>query len=64
MKRQSIGDKVVNVIFYIILGFFVILCFYPVWYAFLASFSCFFNSFLDGAGAASCVAAVIFIGCA
>ena len=39
MKRQSIGDKVVNVIFYIILGFFVILCFYPVWYAFLASFS-------------------------
>ena len=39
MKRQSTGDKVVNVIFYIILGFFVILCFYPVWYAFLASFS-------------------------
>ena len=39
MKRQSTGDKVVNVIFYIILGFFVIICFYPVWYAFLASFS-------------------------
>ena len=39
MKTTSIGDKAVNVVFYIILSLLVIICFYPVWYAVLASFS-------------------------
>ena len=39
MKTASIGDKAVNVVFYIILSLLVIICFYPVWYAVLASFS-------------------------
>ncbi len=39
MKRLSFGDKMVNVVFYAILTLLVIICFYPVWYAFLASFS-------------------------
>ena len=39
MKRLSFGDKMVNIVFYAILTLLVIICFYPVWYAFLASFS-------------------------
>ena len=39
MKRLSFGDKMVNIVFYVILTLLVIICFYPVWYAFLASFS-------------------------
>lgn len=39
MKRLSLGDKLVNIVFYIILILLVVICFYPVWYVFLASFS-------------------------
>ena len=39
MKTASISDKAINVVFYIILSLLVIICFYPVWYAVLASFS-------------------------
>lgn len=39
MKSLSFGDKLVNIAFYIILSILVVICFYPVWYAFLASFS-------------------------
>lgn len=39
VKILSRGDKALNVVFYIILSILVLVCFYPVWYAVLASFS-------------------------
>ena len=32
MKRLSFGDKMVNIVFSVILTLLVIICFYPVWY--------------------------------
>ena len=41
MKSKSLsrGDRAVNAVFFVILALLVLICFYPVWYAFLASFS-------------------------
>ena len=39
MKSLSRGDRVVHAVFYVLLSILVLICFYPVWYAFLASFS-------------------------
>ena len=37
--KRSRGERIFSVMNYIILGAVILLCFYPVWYAFLASFS-------------------------
>lgn len=39
MKRLSYGDRIVNFLFYIILAFFMLICFYPIWYVLVASIS-------------------------
>lgn len=39
MKRMSMGDKIVNVAFYVILSLFIVLCAYPIWYVLVASIS-------------------------
>lgn len=39
MKRLSHGDRIVNFLFYIILAFFMLICFYPIWYVLVASIS-------------------------
>ena len=39
MSKMYSSDKAVNAIFYVILSLLVLICFYPVWYAFIASFS-------------------------
>lgn len=38
-KRTSLGDRVTNGVFYVLLTMFVILCFYPIWYVLVASVS-------------------------
>lgn len=39
MKRMSMGDKIVNSVFYVFLSVLMILCAYPVWYTLVASIS-------------------------
>lgn len=39
MKRMSLSDKIVNIAFYVILAFFMLICFYPIWYLIVASIS-------------------------
>ena len=39
MKRVSAGDHLTNLLFYVLLGVFVVLCFYPIWYVLVASIS-------------------------
>lgn len=39
MKRLSCGDRIVNFLFSIILAFFMLICFYPIWYVLVASIS-------------------------
>ena len=39
MKRMSLGDRIINICFYILLSIFVLICFYPIWYVLVASIS-------------------------
>ena len=39
MNRMSRGDRIVNAVFYALLSFFVVICFYPIWYVLVASIS-------------------------
>lgn len=39
MKRVSAGDHLTNLLFYALLGVFVVICFYPIWYVLVASIS-------------------------
>lgn len=39
MKRLSHGDRVLNAVFYAILAFLMLICFYPIWYVLVASIS-------------------------
>ncbi len=38
-KRVSVGDSVVTGVFYVILAFLIVICFYPIWYVVVASVS-------------------------
>lgn len=39
LKWITAGDRLINAVFYILLSFFVIICFYPIWYVLVASIS-------------------------
>ena len=39
MKRMSRGDRAMEIVFYVILSFLILICFYPIWYVIVASIS-------------------------
>ena len=38
-SRETVQDRILDIIFYLIVGAFMLCCFYPVYFVILASFS-------------------------